>query len=990
MRRFTKITTLVTITIMSYFSGFAGTLSQELAEQVKVARQSDKIEVLILVKSSQTPFELRKELTSRYKTNAERHRVGIDRLRTESARSQKDLLELLSGYEASGLSRNTKGHWLINGITTEIAVSKLESLVRHPDVKSIQTTPKIESIRPKKPEKTVSSLSLNLSTGVQPNLEVIGAPQAWAQGLTGKGTVVCSFDTGVDGLHPALFDNWKGHDGDSSAAWYDPFGKQPFPHFLPEAGETLYDHGTHVIGIMTGRDDFTGDTIGVAPDAKWISAAVIGLPYASVIDAFEWAADPDGDPNSFDDVPDVINHSWGVINKIAGCNDYFWELIDNTEALGIINIFAVGNEGSLPQTIANPANRANDSLDCFAVGAFNHMTSSDNKIVSYSSRGPSDCDDISIKPNVVAPGISIVSSVPGGAYDSKTGTSMAAPHVSGAVAILRQYAPNSTPAEIKEALLASCTPYPEAALSPNNDYGWGLIDIPAAIDYLTPTFDSDLRVSYFDGSLAGPGETAVGDLAVTNAGHIVYNVTGNVTGWDEGLSVLTPTIYFGDIDSGQVVAGNIQFQASVDDTVSEGRILSVSMTLTGDSDYSKAVKIFIRVGEIDEFGSPGFFTHQTGAISFTVSDFGQYGFGPNSFFPLGKSGFSFNGSNNHLFEAAFLIGNDADHISDGARNFAEDPDNDFAVKKEGEMVISEPGQTADQETVSIYNDSFAENRLGLEIRQKTYSWDSYPDNDFILMEYSIKNNSDVSIDNIYAGLFFDWDIVSFISNCGGYAGDENLGYMYYLDSYGEDSGYRGLAVLNPEGVASYRLRDNAVSEYYTWSETDKFAALSGGLVDTAVSVRADLAQIIATGPFSLDAGQSDTAVFAIVAAGSLESLKSAAIRAEYKYNITTDILFSQNDQIPDNFYLFQNHPNPFNPSTTIDFVLKKRRNVSLSVYNILGEKVIRLIDKKLPAGFHSIDWNGVDFDNIPVASGIYFYRLSAGDNSATRKMVLLK
>ncbi|RKX20279.1 MAG: hypothetical protein DRP51_05980, partial [Candidatus Zixiibacteriota bacterium] len=205
MRRFTKITTLVTITIMSYFSGFAGTLSQELAEQVKVARQSDKIEVLILVKSSQTPFELRKELTSRYKTNAERHRVGIDRLRTESARSQKDLLELLSGYEASGLSRNTKGHWLINGITTEIAVSKLESLVRHPDVESIQTTPKIESIRPKKPEKTVSSLSLNLSTGVQPNLEVIGAPQAWAQGLTGKGTVVCSFDTGVDGLHPALF-----------------------------------------------------------------------------------------------------------------------------------------------------------------------------------------------------------------------------------------------------------------------------------------------------------------------------------------------------------------------------------------------------------------------------------------------------------------------------------------------------------------------------------------------------------------------------------------------------------------------------------------------------------------------------------------------------------------------------------------------------------------------------------------------------------------
>ncbi len=537
--------------------------------------------------------------------------------------------------------------------------------------------------------------------------------------------------------------------------------------------------------------------------------------------------------------------------------------------------------------------------------------------------------------------------------------------------------------------MTSCVPYPDAGTSPNNNYGWGLINIPAAIAYLTPAFDSDLRISYFGGSLANPGETTIGDLAVTNMGQIVNNVSGNVTSWDHQLSVLTPTINFGNIDSGQIVIGDIQFQVAVDDTVSTGQILTINLTLSGDGDYSKNVKVSIRVGEKDQLGQPQFFTHETGAISFTITNFGQYGFGPNSFIPLDEAGFSFNGGSNQLFEAAFLIGVDADHISDGARNFAEDADNDFAVNEGGGLIVSEPGQKADQETVSIFNDNFAENSLGLEIRQQTYSWNSVPDNDFIILEYSIKNNSDAAINNLYAGLFFDWDVVTW-QNAGGFSPDENLGYIYLLNSSEVDSDYRGLTVLNSEGVASYRLRVHDLSEHYIWSEMDKFAALSEGLVDITNTSRVDLSQILSTGPFNLGPGQSDTAVFAVVASNKFDSLKLAAIGATNKYNNTTDISFSENDQLPDNFNLFQNFPNPFNPSTTIGFSLKSSQKVNLSVYNILGKKVINLIEEKLPAGYHSFEWNGVDFNNNPVASGIYFYRLSVEDNSFTRKMILLK
>ena len=128
----------------------------------------------------------------------------------------------------------------------------------------------------------------------------------------------------------------------------------------------------------------------------------------------------------------------------------------------------------------------------------------------------------------------------------------------------------------------------------------------------------------------------------------------------------------------------------------------------------------------------------------------------------------------------------------------------------------------------------------------------------------------------------------------------------------------------------------------------------------------------------------------MLAASSLDSLRLAAIGAKNKYNITTDVPNSDNNIMPGSFELFQNFPNPFNPSTIIRFTLKKHHNVNLSIYNILGKKVINLVEEKLPAGMHSIEWNGVDFNNSPVSSGIYFYRLSVGDNSMTRKMTLLK
>ncbi|MFH2037430.1 MAG: FlgD immunoglobulin-like domain containing protein [Candidatus Zixiibacteriota bacterium] len=94
--------------------------------------------------------------------------------------------------------------------------------------------------------------------------------------------------------------------------------------------------------------------------------------------------------------------------------------------------------------------------------------------------------------------------------------------------------------------------------------------------------------------------------------------------------------------------------------------------------------------------------------------------------------------------------------------------------------------------------------------------------------------------------------------------------------------------------------------------------------------------------------------------------------------------------LPENFKLNQNHPNPFNPSTTIEYSLSRRTDVKLSVFNILGRKVTTLVNENQAAGPHAVSWSGTDTDGEPVASGIYFYRLEADDIIETRKMVLLK
>jgi subtilisin family serine protease len=306
------------------------------------------------------------------------------------------------------------------------------------------------------------------------NITATGAPDLWDMGYVGQGIVVANMDTGVDLDHPDLAPRWRG----GSNSWFDVHGQHPATPFDANG------HGTRTMGLVVGGDaNLLGNAIGMAPGAKWIAAKVWddagNAMNSDFTIAFQWILDPDGDPAT-DDAPDVLNNSWGFELQPDFCESVFQVDIQILKAAGIAVVFSAGNRGALgPGSSTSPANNP----EGFATGAVDETLS----IAPFSSRGPSACDG-SLFPEIAAPGAGIVTSDlsnggnPTVSVPPVSGTSFAAPHVSGAMALLLSAFPDASVAQLEWSLLETAQDL--GAPGADNDYGYGLLDVAAAYNHL--------------------------------------------------------------------------------------------------------------------------------------------------------------------------------------------------------------------------------------------------------------------------------------------------------------------------------------------------------------------------------------------------------------------------------------------------------------------------------------------------------------------------
>jgi len=430
-------------------------------------------------------------------TKAEKGRFVFQTLQTKAQTTQGSILQWLRDR-----ALEHRSYYIVNAILVKGTREVAEALAARTDVVRVEGNPLIHNDLPQPgPVEKVPSRP-RVPTTIEPGINYTHAPQVWALGFTGQNIVIASADTGQRWTHNALKPHYRGWDGmvaNHNYNWHDSIHDStgnPCGNDSPFPCDDFF-HGTHTTGTAIG-DDGMGNQIGMAPGAQWIGCRNMnqgdGTP-ARYMECMEFFLAPyplnctpnEGDPTK---APDITINSWGCPAS-EGCSaNTLQAAVEAQAAAGIQMVVAAGNSGSSCSTVSDPPSFYEAS---YTVGALN--TGTDN-IASFSSRGPVTADGSNrIKPDITAPGTGTRSATNScdSCYTTASGTSMATPHISGAMALLWSAIPG-----LKNQIIASRDALNDSAVfisstqcgtagPPNNVYGWGRVDIAAAVGTPSPT-----------------------------------------------------------------------------------------------------------------------------------------------------------------------------------------------------------------------------------------------------------------------------------------------------------------------------------------------------------------------------------------------------------------------------------------------------------------------------------------------------------------------
>jgi subtilisin family serine protease len=383
-------------------------------------------------------------------------------LNTHAADSQQNILEFLA--QPKFFATKVQSFWITNQIYVQGAdASLIASLATFDEVSAIEEE-QIVHLN----EQPISNSNGEESILAEANIEKVKAPEAWAAGFDGTGSVIGIIDTGARITHEALHASYRG----STHSWFNPYAQTATP-------ADGHGHGTHVTGIVAGSQ---ASGIGVAPGAKWIACKGLNDQgsgtQSALISCGQFMTCPHtyaGQNPDCSAAPDAVSNSWGPVAAT-----FFQDVINAWRVAKIVPIFAQGASGFCVAS-SPPAG-------VIMVGA----TTADDGAATFSGGGPAGANG-RITPDIVAPGQAIKSAghTSDTAYVAFSGTSMAAPHVAGLVGILRGKNPGADFDEIYNTITSTaernlkfsgrtCDGIPDDQF-PNHSFGWGRIDCLAAV-----------------------------------------------------------------------------------------------------------------------------------------------------------------------------------------------------------------------------------------------------------------------------------------------------------------------------------------------------------------------------------------------------------------------------------------------------------------------------------------------------------------------------
>lgn len=858
----------------------------------------------------------------------------------------------------------------------------------------------------------------------EPNDPLFGTPgqnffeyqnfvDAWGVSQSSTNVVIAIIDSGVFYNHPDLQNKlWTnpepgrarefspqlfGEVVDDTIGWNFwesgdvPAGMDPVQNNDPIARWSI--HGTHVAGIAAAETDNEIGIAGTGYNASYMAVktggteqyprrvdfGIVGILYAAVNEA------------------DIINTSFGGPNF----SQFGEDVVNTATELGSLVVSSAGNQATgLPfypasyqnalsvGSVDTPANNQQDIVSSFSSFGFNvdvFATGRQIRSTAFEYEADNDEENWIYEPDSLG-------------YVFATGTSMSAPVVSGLAALIKHLNPEWGPRRLAYQIRNTARPI-NGTQAGEYQLGRGVIDAFRAVTDDMPGLEiTGIQFLNQEGNSLNVGEEGFAVISIINHGAAV-NPLASIISLTDNVTTEPDPKNLGSIPTGQTQTFELAIAIGEDFNLEENPVFVVEF-----EDPNQNYEDF----SVQEYEDFLFENVQTNALTMSVLNDGTIGF-LNALMQSGGVGFipAFGDTSNQLFEGGIMIHavlDDTAYVPNQVR-FEDEITRDFSpVRNVG---FRDP-ELSDMETIAVFNSSNHPEADELNVQMETFAFEDEALNQTVFIRYTVTNSGSRSYNDVHVGLFNDWDVGNFITNYVSFSEQDSL--IYAFDGANDDQPYVAVAHM---GVISSAFAIDNTSEmslgraetredslsfgiYYDpanppfdgFTPAEKQLALTAGLEQTTMT-STDISIVTGTGPFLLEEKGTVSVGFIYAWGSDLNDLQSQVANARELnlFSVSPPGIYRDGEPviIPETTRLYQNFPNPFRYSTTIQYDLADPAQVELTIYNVLGQRIANLVSDMQNEGQHSETFNAQN-----LASGLYLAVLQVDDVLHTIKMSLVK
>ena len=793
-------------------------------------------------------------------------------------------------------------------------------------------------------------------------LRKIDALNAWNLSEGDTNIIIGIVDTGTDLFHPDLQGNIKynyydpidGIDNDNDGYTDNYYGwdlgsNDNNPQVDPVV--PFGCHGVHVSGIASATTDNGVGISGVGFKCKFLpikitdDAGTITMGYEGIVYAVDHGCS-------------IVNCSWGDTYS-AGA---FGQDIINYAAVNM-NAIVVAAAGNILAPLNYYPASYDNVISVGRIDSFDVLTGSYSQYI-----------------DICAPGESIYSTWCSGGYTVSGGSSMSSPIIAGCAGILKSYFPSLNAMQIAEQLKVTSDVIDTIAA--NHTYhekmGCGRVNLYNALTKINIPSVRMVKQYYTSVQYGSYSKNDTIPISCDFLNYLYHTTDLNITISSSSpyIQIIDSIVNLGTINTLETKNNlNHPFKVVLLSNVPISQAIQFKLKYN-DANYN-AIQFFDIVVNTD------YIDIDTNLITSTFTSKGMLGFNDPSY-TKGK-GFLYKNCTTLMWCGGLLIGNTTNQVSDNIYSASGSFDNDFKPLINAKKQM--PSMVSDLDLECTFSDSLAGNqRLDVLVTHKAYVWNTPADRKYIIFEFTIKNIGLLSLNTLYTGYFVDWELGDPLKNRVLYDATRKMGYTFPVTA----GTHTAISLLTDISAKHYAFDNDGIDNGQTnsikisdgFTNYEKYNALKSSRNMAGFYVNGNnVSDMISTGPFVILPNDSIVIAFALIAGDHLSDIQSSADAAYFKYH---------NIQSINNFnstycQLNQNFPNPFNSETTINFNLTENSFVDLSVFNVLGEKIVTIVNKNMDIGSYSYTFNADKFKE-----GIYYYRLKTKNSSSSKKMIILK